>query len=35
MAFTILDFIGAQPIADTSTTQKHPLGTQFKAFDPT
>lgn len=26
---------GMQPIADTSTTQQHPIGTRIKAFDPT
>lgn len=26
---------GMQPIAETSTTQKHPIGTRVKAFDPT
>lgn len=27
--------IGAQPIAETSATQRHPLGTRVKATDPT
>lgn len=27
-------YIGAQPISDTSTTQKHPLGTIVRAVDP-
>lgn len=28
-------YIGLQPIANTETTQKHPLGTVVKAYDPT
>lgn len=28
-------YIGAQPIANTETTQKHPLGTIVRAYDPT
>lgn len=36
MAYTITDqLIGAQPIAETSTTQRHPLGTIILATDPT
>src|SRR5690348_11164155 len=35
MAYRILSMIGAQPIADTSTTQNHPLGTIVRAVDPT
>jgi hypothetical protein len=36
MAFFITDTIaGTQQIADTSTTQKHPLGTIVRAKDPT
>lgn len=36
MAFRFVDGrIGAQPIADTSTTQNHPLGTVVRAADPT
>lgn len=36
MAFIITDTVaGAQAIADTSTTQKHPLGTIVRAKDPT
>jgi hypothetical protein len=35
MAYAIHNFVGAQPIADTSTTQKHTLGTIVKASDPT
>jgi len=36
MAFTIREpLIGAQPIADTSTTQNHPVGTIVLADDPT
>ena len=35
MAYTFLDqTIGLQPIADTSTTQNHKLGTIMKAEDP-
>lgn len=36
MAFHITDTVaGSQAIADTSTTQKHPLGTIVRAYDPT
>lgn len=36
MAYKIIDLIlGAQPIADTSTTKQHPLGTIVRAIDPT
>lgn len=36
MAFKATDHrIGLQPIADTSTTQQHPLGTIIRAEDPT
>lgn len=36
MAYTIVDtFLGVQPIADTSTTQNHPLGTIVRATDST
>lgn len=36
MAYQIVDaVIGAQPIADTSTTQNHPLGKVIRANDPT
>lgn len=36
MTFHITDTVaGAQAIADTSTTQKHPLGTIVRATDPT
>ena len=35
MAYAIHDLAGAQPIANTETTQKHPLGTRVKATDPT
>lgn len=36
MAYRICDArIGAQPIAETSTVQNHPLGTKLKAVDPT
>lgn len=37
MAFTIVSppLLGSQPIAETSTTQRHPLGTVVTATDPT
>lgn len=36
MAFGVTtQLIGCQPIADTSTTQQHPLGTIITAVDPT
>jgi hypothetical protein len=36
MAYTIIDpIVGAQPIAETSTTQRHQLGKIVKAKDPT
>lgn len=36
MAFRVTSqVLGSQPIADTSTTQKHPLGTIVTAVDPT
>jgi hypothetical protein len=36
MAYSIVDpILGAQPIADTSTTQRHPLGQIVNAVDPT
>lgn len=36
MAYRFVDGrIGAQPIAETSTTQNHPLGTVVRAVDPT
>ena len=37
MAYVITSSIaaGAQAIADTSTTQRHPLGTIVNAYDPT
>ena len=35
MAYTVQNLIGAQPIANTETTQKHPLGTIVKGWDPT
>lgn len=34
MAYTV-DRVGAQPIADNSTTKNHPLGTIVKGWDPT
>lgn len=36
MAYKVLSpILGVQPIADTSTTQQHPLGTVVQAEDPT
>lgn len=36
MAYSLTSpYVGAQPIANTETTQKHPLGTIVKAVDPT
>ncbi len=35
MAYTVSNYAGAQPIADTSTSQKHPLGTVVRGVDPT
>jgi len=35
MAYAIHSLAGAQPIANTETTQLHPLGTIIKATDPT
>lgn len=36
MAYSILDVVGSyQPIAENSTTQKHPLGFRVQAYDPT
>ena len=36
MAFRITsNVVGSQPIADTSTTKNHPLGTIVTAVDPT
>lgn len=35
MAYSIMNRIGAQPIADTSTTQQAPLGTKVIGVDPT
>jgi len=36
MAYTIVDpILGAQPISETSATQRHPLGTTVRAHDPT
>ena len=35
MTFRVTETVaGSQPIADTSTTQDHPLGTIVKAYDP-
>lgn len=35
MTFAVSNLVGAQPIADTSTVQNHPLGTIVRAVDPT
>lgn len=35
MAFSPYTIAGCQPIANTETTQKHPLGTIVRAVDPT
>lgn len=35
MTYAIHDLAGAQPIADTSTTQNHNLGKRVRATDPT
>jgi len=35
MAYTVYSLVGAQPIANTETTQKHNLGTIVKGYDPT
>lgn len=35
MAYTVSSYAGAQPIADTSTSQKHPLGTEVTGVDST
>lgn len=35
MAFSVSNYAGAQGIATTSTTQKHPLGTVVRGVDPT
>lgn len=35
MAYYVSNLAGAQPIANTETTQKHQLGTIVKAWDPT
>lgn len=32
-AFQSLNFVGAQPIADTSTTKQHNVGTRCRAYD--
>lgn len=34
MAFGNINYPGAQPISESSATQKHPLGTVVKAVDP-
>lgn len=35
MAYSVYTQAGAQPIANTETTQKHPLGTIVRGVDPT
>lgn len=35
MTYAITSLVGAQPIATTSTTQAHPIGTVIRAIDPT
>ena len=35
MTYAVHNLAGAQPIADTSTSQKHPLGQLCRATDPT
>lgn len=35
MAFTHRELVGGQPIANTETTQNHPLGTITRGWDPT
>ena len=35
MTYAVHNLAGAQPIADTSTTQKHPLGQLCRGTDPT
>lgn len=35
MAYSVTTMAGAQPIANTETTQKHPLGTIVRGADPT
>lgn len=35
MTYAVHNLAGAQPIADISTTQNHPLGTKVDATDPT
>lgn len=35
MPFSVYTIAGAQPIANTETTQKHPLGTIVRGVDPT
>ena len=35
MAYTVATLAGGQPIANTETTQKHPLGTIIRGVDPT
>lgn len=35
MAYSITTLIGAQPVEETSTTQRHPIGTIVRGSDPT
>ena len=35
MTYAVHNMVGAQPIADTSSTQQHPLGTIVRATSPT
>lgn len=35
MAFSVVNLAGAQPIATTSTVQKHPLGQKCRGYDST
>lgn len=35
MTYAVTSLVGAQPIADTSTVQNHPIGTRVRAYDPT
>ena len=35
MAYAVHNYVGAQPIANTETTQNHPIGTIVRGTDPT
>ena len=35
MTYAVTSLVGAQPIADTSTVQNHPIGTRVRAYDST